>query len=83
MRLGVSLATFAAATETTNVVDRAVELGTQAERLGLDSVWFAQIASYDAICGGLGGGPSRSPDLGRHRGGADLSSAPTDTRVLG
>ncbi|MFZ0119848.1 MAG: LLM class flavin-dependent oxidoreductase [Pseudonocardiaceae bacterium] len=49
MRLGVSLATFAAATQTTNVVDRAVELGTHAERLGLDSMWFAQIASYDAI----------------------------------
>jgi len=41
MRLGVSLATFAAAMETTNVLDRAVELGTHAERLGLDSVWFA------------------------------------------
>jgi len=49
MRLGVSLSTFAAAAETTNVVDRAVELGSQAERLGLDSVWFAQMASYDAI----------------------------------
>ena len=44
MRLGVSLASFAAAAETTNVVDRAVELGSQAERLGLDSVWFAQLA---------------------------------------
>src|SRR5207245_1402835 len=49
MRLGVSLSTFAAAAETTNVVDRAVELGSQAERLGLDSVWFAQMASYDAL----------------------------------
>ena len=48
MKLGVTLSTFAA-TETTNVVDRAVELGTEAERLGLDSMWFAQMASYDAI----------------------------------
>src|SRR5260370_22584194 len=49
MRPGVSLAGFAAAAETTNVVDRAVEPGSQAERLGLESVWFAQMASYDAI----------------------------------
>ncbi len=49
MRPGVPLAGFAAAAETTNVVDRAVEPGSQAERLGLDSVWFAQMASYDAI----------------------------------
>jgi alkanesulfonate monooxygenase SsuD/methylene tetrahydromethanopterin reductase-like flavin-dependent oxidoreductase (luciferase family) len=48
MKLGVTLSTFAAM-ETTNVVDRAVELGTEAERLGLDSMWFAQMASYDAI----------------------------------
>ena len=48
MKLGVTLSTFAA-TETTNLVDRAVELGTEAERLGLDSMWFAQMASYDAI----------------------------------
>jgi alkanesulfonate monooxygenase SsuD/methylene tetrahydromethanopterin reductase-like flavin-dependent oxidoreductase (luciferase family) len=47
LRLGVSLSTFAAATETTNVVDRAVELGTQAERLGLDSVWFAQMGGSE------------------------------------
>jgi hypothetical protein len=38
MRLGVSLAGFAAAAETTNVVDRAVELGSPAERLGLAPV---------------------------------------------
>jgi hypothetical protein len=38
MRLGVSLAGFAAAAETTNVAGRAVELGSQAERPGLDSV---------------------------------------------
>ncbi|MCU1652220.1 MAG: family F420-dependent class oxidoreductase [Pseudonocardia sp.] len=48
MKLGVTLSTFAA-TETTNLVDRAVELGTEADRLGLDSMWFAQMASYDAI----------------------------------
>ena len=41
MRLGVSLAGFAAAAETANVVDRAVEPGSQAGRLGLDSVWLA------------------------------------------
>jgi hypothetical protein len=34
----VSLAGFAAAAETTNVAGRAVELGSQAERPGLDSV---------------------------------------------
>src|SRR5260221_2623476 len=49
MSPGVPLAGFAAAAETTNVVDRAVELGSQAERPGLDSVWFAQMASYDAL----------------------------------
>ena len=40
MRLGVSLVGFAAA-ETINVAGRAVDLGSQAGRLGLDSVWFA------------------------------------------
>ncbi|HJY57909.1 MAG TPA: hypothetical protein VJ418_16150 [Streptosporangiaceae bacterium] len=40
MRLGVSLAGFAAAAETTNVAGRAVEFGSQAERPGLDSVWL-------------------------------------------
>jgi hypothetical protein len=49
MRLWVSLAGLAVAAETTNVVDRAVELGSQAERLGLDSVRFAQMASYEAL----------------------------------
>jgi Luciferase-like monooxygenase len=49
MRLGVSLAGFAAAAKTTNVAGRAVELGSQAGRPGLDSVWFAQMASYDAL----------------------------------
>jgi hypothetical protein len=41
MRLGVSLAGFAAAAETTNVAGRAAEPGSQAERPGLDSVWLA------------------------------------------
>jgi alkanesulfonate monooxygenase SsuD/methylene tetrahydromethanopterin reductase-like flavin-dependent oxidoreductase (luciferase family) len=45
MRLGVQLGGF---TKGTNGVDRAVELGTEAERLGLDSVWFAQMFNYDA-----------------------------------
>jgi hypothetical protein len=49
MRLGVSLAGFAVAAETTNVADRAAELGSQAGRPGLGSVWFAQMASYDAL----------------------------------
>jgi len=49
MRLWVSLAGFAVAAETTNVAARAVELDSQAERLGLDSVWFAQMASYEAL----------------------------------
>jgi alkanesulfonate monooxygenase SsuD/methylene tetrahydromethanopterin reductase-like flavin-dependent oxidoreductase (luciferase family) len=49
MRLGVSLAGFAVAAETTNVAGRAVELGYQAGRPGLGSVWFAQMASYDAL----------------------------------
>ena len=49
MRPGVSLAGFAAAAKTTSVAGRAVELGSQAGRPGLDSVWFAQMASYDAL----------------------------------
>jgi hypothetical protein len=49
MRLGVSLAGFAAAAETTNVAGRAAGLGSQAGRPGLGSVWFAQMASYDAL----------------------------------
>lgn len=57
MRLGVSLASFAAAAETTNAVDRAPELGSQAERLGLDSAWFAD-GQLRHACGGLGSGPS-------------------------
>jgi hypothetical protein len=83
MRVGVSLAGFAVAAETTNVVDRAVELGSQAERLGRDSVWFAQMASYDALAVASAVGRAVPPDLRRHRGGADLSPAPADTRVCG
>jgi hypothetical protein len=49
MRLGVSLAGFAVAAETTNVAGRAVEPGSQAGRPGLGSVWFAQMANYDAL----------------------------------
>jgi hypothetical protein len=41
MRLGVSLADFAAAAETANVAGRAVEPGSHAGRPGLDSVWLA------------------------------------------
>jgi alkanesulfonate monooxygenase SsuD/methylene tetrahydromethanopterin reductase-like flavin-dependent oxidoreductase (luciferase family) len=57
MRLGLSLSSFAATAETTNVV----ELGSEAERLGLDSVWFAQTASSALLGsvtrrGGLSGG---------------------------
>jgi len=59
MRPGVSLAGFTVAAKTT--------LGSQAGRPGLGSVWFAQMASYDALAVGLGGGPGRSPDLRRHR----------------
>ncbi len=68
IRLGVSLASFAAAAETTNVADRAVELGSQAERLGLDSVWLAGRTSYPQ---------QRRPDAsgdstpGRHAGHCD------------
>src|SRR5258708_17440018 len=58
MRPGVPLAGFAAAAETTNVVDRAVEPGSQAERLGLDSVWVAQMASYDSIAVASAAGPA-------------------------
>jgi len=49
MRLGVSLAGFAVAAETTNVAGRAAEPGSQAGRPGTGSVWFAQMASYDAL----------------------------------
>ncbi|GAA3436277.1 F420-dependent oxidoreductase-like protein [Kutzneria kofuensis] len=32
-----------------NVVDRAVELGREAEHLGIDAVWFNQPATHDAV----------------------------------
>ena len=48
-RPGVSLAGFAAVAETTNVAGRAAGHGSQAGRPGLGSVWFAQMASYDAL----------------------------------
>jgi F420-dependent oxidoreductase-like protein len=44
-----ALSTFAAAAETTNVVDEAVSLGRQAAEAGLGAVWFGQMAGYDAI----------------------------------
>jgi F420-dependent oxidoreductase-like protein len=49
MKLGVTLSPLATTADTTNLVDRAIELGSQAGRLGLDSVWFTQLLSYDAI----------------------------------
>ena len=49
MRLGVSLAGFAVAAETANVAGRAAGPGSQAGRAGLGSMWFAQMASYDAL----------------------------------
>lgn len=49
MKFGVTLSSLAATADTTNLVDRAIELGSQAERLGLDSVWFTQLLSYDAV----------------------------------
>jgi hypothetical protein len=61
----VSLASFAAAAETTNVVDRAVELGSQAERLGHDSVWLAsRVSDRDA------GLASSLPNVGQQVGGS-------------
>ncbi|MCU1685164.1 MAG: family F420-dependent class oxidoreductase [Amycolatopsis sp.] len=49
MKFGVTLSSLAATPKSTNLVDRAIELASQAERLGLDSVWFPQLLSYDAI----------------------------------
>ncbi|HEX4225413.1 MAG TPA: LLM class F420-dependent oxidoreductase [Pseudonocardiaceae bacterium] len=49
MRIGIALSMFAQAPETTNVVDRAIEIGQQAAESGIDTVWFAQLAGYDAI----------------------------------
>jgi hypothetical protein len=72
MRLGASLAGFAAAAQTTNVAGRAVEPGSQAERLGLDSVWLAGRTSCPQ---------QRRPDAsgdstpGRHAGHGDQMTA--------
>ncbi|HEY4020815.1 MAG TPA: TIGR03564 family F420-dependent LLM class oxidoreductase [Pseudonocardiaceae bacterium] len=49
MRFGIALSTFASAPETTNVVDRAIDIGRLAVDSGLDSLWLGQLASYDAI----------------------------------
>ncbi|WP_210585391.1 TIGR03564 family F420-dependent LLM class oxidoreductase [Streptomyces sp. GESEQ-35] len=49
MNIGVTLSSLQATPGAANVVDRAVDLGSQAERLGLDSVWFPQLGGYDAI----------------------------------
>jgi F420-dependent oxidoreductase-like protein len=49
MKLGVTLSPLAATADTANLVDRAIELGSQAGQLGLGSAWFTQLASYDAI----------------------------------
>jgi F420-dependent oxidoreductase-like protein len=49
MKFGVTLSSLAATPDSTNLVDRAIELASQAERLGLDSVWFPQLLGYDAI----------------------------------
>ena len=65
MRLGVSLAGFAVAAETTNVAGRAVEPGSQAGRPGLDSVWFAsRVSDRDA------GLASSLPNVGQQVGGS-------------
>src|SRR5260370_26950873 len=72
MRPGVSLAGFAAAAETANVAGRAVEVGSQAGRLGLDSVWLAGRTSCPQ---------QRRPDAsgdsapGRHAGHGDQVTA--------
>jgi F420-dependent oxidoreductase-like protein len=49
MKFGVTLSSLAATPNSANLVDHAIELASQAERLGLDSVWFPQLLSYDAI----------------------------------
>jgi len=82
MRLGVSLAGFAVAAETTNVAGRASSsLPGPAARPRLGVV--RTDGQLRRARSGLGGGPGRSPDLRRHRGGVDLSPAPADTRVCG
>jgi len=82
MRLGVSLAGFAAAAETTNVAGRAAGLGSQAGRPGLGSVWFAQMPATTRSrwplrwAGPFPGSPS-APRWCRS------IPAPADTRVCG
>jgi F420-dependent oxidoreductase-like protein len=49
MRIGIALSTFASEPQTTNVVDRAIEIGRQAAETGIDTVWLAQMTGYDAV----------------------------------
>lgn len=49
MRIGISLSTFASEPQTTNVVDRAIDIARRAEETGIDSIWLAQLAGYDAV----------------------------------
>ena len=49
MRIGIALSGFASAPETVNVVERAAEIGRFAAKAGIGSVWFAQLAGYDAV----------------------------------
>ncbi|GAC70120.1 TIGR03564 family F420-dependent LLM class oxidoreductase [Gordonia soli] len=49
MTIGVSLSTFASDPATSNVVDRAIELADEAGRVGIDTVWLAQLFGYEAI----------------------------------
>ena len=49
MTIGIALSNFATASTTTNVVDRAVELATEAASVGIDTAWIAQLFSYDAV----------------------------------
>ncbi|MDX3226694.1 TIGR03564 family F420-dependent LLM class oxidoreductase [Streptomyces sp. ME19-01-6] len=49
MRVGVAMPQFAPTENLKNVADRAAELGWEAEQLGIDSVWFNQPATHDAI----------------------------------
>ena len=82
MRLGVSLAGFAAAAETTNAANRAAGPGSQAGRLGLDSVWLAQMASYDALSVASAVGRA-VPRISVGTAVVPIYSAPADTRVCG
>lgn len=75
MRIGVSLSAFAAEPGTANVVDRAIELGTEAAEYGVGALWFGQLPSYDAVAlasavgravPGIRVGPSVVPVYPRH-----------------